>query len=185
MNKHPYSSRAIPSWEMAITLSFIYDRFGRELFSWYVGEKHVGLDKKMQASQKEHVLSLQRFCQLSTRSFASLIPDSRSFNFPPTFACSLIAVFSLLVRFFRFFELVHGHFHCLGLFIPKIITPKKMLAWWLLNWEASSSHLYNPVKVVLVDCITSQLQGCQSVVNFYFRRKCENAISPPKFSLFQ
>ena len=31
-----------------------------------VGEKHVGLDKKRQASQKEHVLSLQRFCQLST-----------------------------------------------------------------------------------------------------------------------
>ena len=126
----------------------------RKLFSWYVGEKHVGFDKRRQASQKEHVLSLKRLCQLklSTRSFAGLIPDSRSvFNFPSTFACSLIAVFSVLVRFFRFFELVHGHFHGLGLFIPKIITPRKMLAWWLINWVASS----NPAKVVSVDCITS------------------------------
>ena len=131
----------------------------RKLFSWYVGEKHIGFDKRRQASQKEHVLSLKRLCQLklSTRSFAGLIPDSRSvFNFPSTFACSLIAVFSVLVRFFRFFELVHGHFHGLGLFIPKIITPRKMLAWWLINWVASS----NPAKVVSVDCITSW--GCQS-----------------------
>ena len=59
--------------------------------------------------------------------------DSRSFNFPSTFACSFIAVFSFLVRFFRFFELVHGHFHGLGLFIPKIITPRKKIAWWLIN----------------------------------------------------
>ena len=56
--------------------------------------------------------------------------------------------------------LVHGHFHRLGLFIPKIITQRKMLAWWLMNWVASSSHLFNPAKVVLVDCITSR--GCQS-----------------------
>ena len=51
----------------------------RKLFSWYVGEKNVGLDKRRQASQKEHVLSLKRLCQLklSTRSFAGLIPDSR------------------------------------------------------------------------------------------------------------
>ena len=140
MNKHSYSSRAIPSCEMARTLSFIYDRFGRKLFTWFVGEKHVGLDKKRQASQKEHVLSLQRLGQLSTRSFAGLIPDGRSFNFPPTFVCSFIAVFSFLIRFFRFFELVHGHFHGLGLFIPKIITPRKMHAWWLIIWVASSWH---------------------------------------------
>ena len=103
--------------------------------NFYVGEKHVGLDKKRQTSQKEHVLSLQRLCQLklSTLSFAGLIPDNRSFNFPPTFACSFIAVVSFLVRFFRFFEPVHGHFHGLGLFIPKIITTRKMLAWWLTN----------------------------------------------------
>ena len=37
-------------------------------------EKLVGLDKKRQASQKEHVLLLQRLSQLSTRSFAGLIP---------------------------------------------------------------------------------------------------------------
>ena len=43
----------------------------------------------------------------------------RCINFPSTFACSFIAVFSFLVRFFRFFEQVHGHFHGLGLFIPK------------------------------------------------------------------
>ena len=122
----------------------------RKLFSWYVGEKHVGLDKRRQASQKEHVLSLKRLGQLklSTQSFVDLIPDSRSFNFPSTFACSLIAVFSFLVRFF---ELVHGHFHGLRLFIRKIITPRKMLAWWLINWVASS----NPAKVVSVGCITS------------------------------
>ena len=141
--------------------SFVYLwQIWRKLFSWYVGEKHVGLDKKRQASQKEHVLSLKRLCQLKllTRSFAELIldrRDSRSFNFPPTFVCSFIAVFSFLVRFFRFFELVHGHFHGLGLFIPKIITPRKMLAWWLINWVASSSHLYNPAKALSVDCITS------------------------------
>ena len=124
---------------------YLWRRIRRKLFSWYVGEKHVGLDKTRQASQKEHVLSLKRLCQLklSTRSFAGLIPDSGSFNFPSTFACSFIAVFSFLVRFFRFFELVHGHFHGLGLFIPIIITPRKMLAWWLINWVASS----NPAKV--------------------------------------
>ena len=41
-------------------------------------------------------------------------------------ACSPITVCSFLVRFF---ELVHGHFHGLGLFIPKRskrITPRKM-----------------------------------------------------------
>ena len=111
--------------------------------------------------QKEHVLSLKRLCQLKllTRSFADLIldrRDSRSFNFPPTFVCSFIAVFSFLVRFFRFFELVDGHFHGLGLFIPEIIIPRKMLAWRLINWAASS----NPAKVVSVDCIRSW--SCQS-----------------------
>ena len=65
--------------EMARTFSFTYDRFDRNS-SADVREKHVGLDKKRQASQKEHVLSLQRLCQLklSTRSFAGLIPDSRT-----------------------------------------------------------------------------------------------------------
>ena len=38
---------------------------------------HIGQHKTRQASQKEHVLSLKRLCQLklSTRSFAGLIPD--------------------------------------------------------------------------------------------------------------
>ena len=57
----------------------------------------------------------------------------RSFNFPSTFARTLIAIFSFLVFFFRFFELVHEHFHGLGLFIPKRITQRKMLAWWLIS----------------------------------------------------
>ena len=69
------------------------------------------------------------------------------------FACSFIAVFSFLVRFFRFFEVVHGHFHGLNLFIPKKITPRKMLAWWLINWVASSSHQYNTAKFASDDCV--------------------------------
>ena len=138
--------------------SFVYLwQIRRKLFSWYVGEKHVGLDKKRQASQKEHVLSLQRLSQLSTRSFLQVWS---SFNFSPTFACSLIAVFSVLVRFIRFFELVYDHIHSLGLFICKRITPTKMLAWWLINRVASSSPLYDPAKVVSVDCMTSW--DCQS-----------------------
>ena len=106
------------------------------------------MDKRRQASQKEHVLSLKRLCQLklSTRSFAGLIPDSRNFNFPSTFACSFIAVFSFLVRFFRFFELVHGHFHGLGLFIPKIITPADQYL------EQSSSVKYLGI---IIDCFLS------------------------------
>ena len=97
MNKHPCSNRTIPSCEMARTLTFIYYRFDGNSFT-DVGEKHVGLDKRKQASQKEHVLSLLRLSQLST--------PFGSFNFRPTFACSLILAFSFLVRFFRFFELV-------------------------------------------------------------------------------
>ena len=58
------------------------------------------------------------------RSFSGFIHSRSS----PTFPCSFIAVFSFLVRFFRFFELVHGHFHVLGLFLPKRITPRKMFA---------------------------------------------------------
>ena len=38
-----------------------------------------------------------------------------------------IFVFSFLVCFFK---LVHRHFHGLGLFIPKKITPRKMLSGW-------------------------------------------------------
>ena len=154
MNKHPYSNRAIPSCEMARTFSFIYDRFDgnssanmleKSTSDWIRGGKPAR--KNMYYHFKKCLCQLK----LSTRSFAGLIPDSRSFNFPSTFPCSFNAVFSFLVRFFRFFELVHGHFHGLGLFIPKIITPRKMLAWWLINCVASSY----PAKVVSVDCITS------------------------------
>ena len=47
-----------------------------KLFSSYVGEKHVGLDKKRQAGRKERVLSL-RTAPFSTRDLiflAGLIP---------------------------------------------------------------------------------------------------------------
>ena len=73
-------------------------------------------------------LSLQRLSILnSRRDLLEALSHSRSLNFPPYLACSLIAVFSFLVRFFRFFELVHGHFHSLGLFIPKRITQGRCL----------------------------------------------------------
>ena len=73
MNKHLRSNRAIPLYEMARTLSFIYARFDGNFSADML--KHVGLDKKRQASQKEHVLSLQRLSQLSTRSiFCRLDP---------------------------------------------------------------------------------------------------------------
>ena len=56
-------------------------------------------------------------------------------NFPPTFACSFIAVFSFLIRFF---ELVRGNFHGQGcLFIPKRITARKMLGGWSTEWLSS------------------------------------------------
>ena len=46
--------------------------------------------------------------------------------------CSLLYfhLHVFLVHFFRFFKLVHRHFHGLGLFIPKRITPRKMLGGW-------------------------------------------------------
>ena len=72
----------------------------RETFSWYVGEKHVGLDKKRQASHKEHVLSLQCLSQPSTSTRLQLSANFRLFAHS--------AVFSILVRLFRFFELDHG-----------------------------------------------------------------------------
>ena len=56
-------------------------------------------------------------------------------NFPPTFACSLIAVFSFLIRFF---ELVRGNFHGQGcLSIPKRITARRMLGGWSTEWLSS------------------------------------------------
>ena len=115
---------------MARTFSFIYDRFDGNSSAVMLEKSTSDWIRGGKPARKEHVLSLKHLCQLklSTRSFAGLIPDSRSFNFPSTFTCSFIAVFSFLVRFFRFFELVHRHFHGLGLFIPKIITPRKMLA---------------------------------------------------------
>ena len=81
--------------------------------------------------------------------------------------------------------MVHGHFHGLGLFIPKIITPRKMLACSLLA-EAlflvfADSRQRTPGKEPLLAGKLDVNQG----VNFYFRRKRETAISPPKFSLFQ
>ena len=158
MNKHPYSNRAIPSCEMARTFLFIYDRFDGNSSADMLEKSMTDWIKGSKPARKNMYYPLKRLCQLklSTRSFAGLIPDSRSFNFQPTFTCSFMAVFSFFVRFFRFFELVYGHFHGLGLFIPKMITLRKMLAWWLINGVASS----NPVKVVSVDCITSE--GCQS-----------------------
>ena len=51
----------------------------------------------------------------------------RSFASSPNFACLFIAVFSFLVRFFRVFELVHGHFHGLGVFIPKDLHQRSCL----------------------------------------------------------
>ena len=61
----------------------------RKLFSWYVGEKNVGLDKRRQASQKEHVLSLKRLYQLklSTRSFAN--SGTRELTLKCKFKCYL------------------------------------------------------------------------------------------------
>ena len=51
----------------------IYDRFDGNSLADNVREKHVGLDKKRQASEKEHVLSLRCLSQLLTQSFAGLI----------------------------------------------------------------------------------------------------------------
>ena len=101
--------------ELVYFVSFISDRFdGNSLADML--EKSMTDWKKRQASQKEHVhvhvQSLQHLSQLSTRSiFCRLDPIAIhcSFNFPPTFASSLIAVFSFLVPFFCFFELLHGH----------------------------------------------------------------------------
>ena len=131
---------------------------GSKLFSWFVGEKHVGLDKNRQASQKEHVVLLQHLSQLLTRSiFCRLDSIVVAWTFRQVLLIHSLLFFHFWFASFRFFKLAHGYFYGLGLFIPKGITPRKMLAWWLINWVAmQSSHLYNPVKVVSVDCITSQ-----------------------------
>ena len=120
----PSSDQAILSCEIARTLSFIYGRFdGNSLADIYVGEKHVGLDKR-QASQKENDYVLSQSLNFIPAPFSAL--DSIFCRLDPiavasTFghlsgACSPITVFSFLVRFF---ELAHGHFHGLSLFIPK------------------------------------------------------------------
>ena len=56
-----------------------------------------------------------------------------------------------------------------------------MLAWWLINWvgqfesrQSGLGWLHNIIH-----------RAVNQGVNFYFRRKHETAISPPKFSLFQ
>ena len=98
----------------------------RKPFSWYVGEKHVGLDKKRKFSQKEHVLSLQHLSQHSTRSIFCRLD-------PVAVAVQLSANFHLLVHccIFIFGSLLSllrtgpRTFPWSRLFIPKRITPRK------------------------------------------------------------
>ena len=103
-----------------------------------------------QSSRKEHGLSYYSDFLNSRLNLLQAWCHSCSFNFPPTFACSLVAVFSFLLRFFRFFELVHAHCHMVLVhsYLKELHQERCLVADQLSNWEASSSHLYNPAKVV-------------------------------------
>ena len=95
-------------------ISFIYDRFGGNCLAEMLEKSTsdgTGRGKPARKNMYHHYSAI-----LSSR--FDILPawsHSRSFNGGPTFACSLIAAFSFLIRFL---ELVHGHFHGLGLFIP-------------------------------------------------------------------
>ena len=121
--KHPRSNRAIPSCEMAKTISFIHDRFDGNSSADMLEKSTSDWIRSGKPTRKNMYYHYGAFL-LSTRSlkFCRLDPIAVTrLNFPPTFACSLISVFSFLVLFFRFIELVHGHFHGLGLFMRKRI----------------------------------------------------------------
>ena len=73
-----------------------------------------------------------------------------------------------LVRFFRFFKLVNGHFHGLGLFIPKIITPRKMLAWWNTGRFANESVRQRPVRQHIKSIRQRRMSVRQRLCAIYF-----------------
>ena len=82
---------------------------------------------------------------------------SRSFNFPPTSPCSLTAVFSFFVG--RLFASSNWSTDIamvlINSYLKELHQERFLVADQLGNWVASSSHLYNPAKVVSVDSITS------------------------------
>ena len=87
---------AIPSSEMARTFSFIYDRFHGNSSADILEESTSDWIRRGKPARKNtYYGSLKCLCQLklSTQSFAGLITDSRSFKFPPTFACLYICMF--------------------------------------------------------------------------------------------
>ena len=125
----------------------------RKLFSYYVGEKHVVLDKKRQASQKEHVLSLQCLSQLSTWSiFCRLDPIAIASTF-----CQLSLVRSLVYFHFWFASFASSNWSMVYVYSyqNELHQGGCLVADQLSNRVASSSHVYNLAKVVSVGCKTS------------------------------
>ena len=147
MNKHPSSSRrAIPSCEMARIFSFIYDRFDGNSLADMLDKSTSDWIRRGRPARKNMYYHYSAFLNFWFDLFQawSLWSHSRSFNFPPAFACSLIAVFSFLVRFFRFFELVH-----VRSFVKELHQGRCLVADQLSNRVTSSSHMYvYPAKVV-------------------------------------
>ena len=141
MNKHPYSNRAIPSCEMARTFSLICDRFDGNSSADVLEKSTSDWIRRGKPARKNMYYHYSSFVNQNSRldllQAWSQIAEALTFR-QLSLVGQFIAVFSFLGRFFRFLEVVHGHFHGLGLFIPKIITPRKMLAWWLIADQLSS-----------------------------------------------
>ena len=117
-------------------LSFIYDRFDGNSSADMLEKNTSDWIRRGKPARKNMYYHCSAFLRLNSRlDLLQAWSHSRSFIFSPTLACSLIVVFSFLIRFFRFFELFHGHCHGLGLFISKRITPRKMLGGWLTEYS--------------------------------------------------
>ena len=86
----------------------IYDRFDRNSLAVMLEKSMLDWIRRGKPVRKNMYYHYGAFLS-SWLNLLQAWSFSHSFNFPPTFACLLTAVFSFLVRFFCFFELAHGH----------------------------------------------------------------------------
>ena len=143
MNKHPCSNSAIPSCEMARTLSFIYDRFDGNSLADMLEKSTSGEE----GSQAERTCTMIKAPFLTLDSiFCGLIPIAVASTF-----CQLSLVCSLLYFYFWFSSFASSNWST-DISMVWVYSYLKELhqGRWLINWVnrvassvVSSSHLYN------------------------------------------
>ena len=159
MNKHRAIPAAIPSCEMARTLSFIFDRFDGNSSAGMLEKSTSNWIRRGKPVRKNMYYHYSAFLSSRLDLLQSWSPR-RSFNFPPTFACSPLLYFHFWFASLRSSFASSNWSTDIAMvlvysYLKELHQGRCLLADQLSNWVASSSHLYNPAKVFSVDWMTS------------------------------